>query len=124
MKELQEKQRIKKRLYSTPGLVVLLIVAFFMIRGAYGVIVKERESSKYVEDLEKKIGSLSQRQEDLRDGIGRLETEEGIETEIKEKFSVSKPGERVVVVVDQRKISTSSATSSIPWYKRLLKSLW
>lgn len=127
MRELQQKQRLKQKLYSTPALAVLLIVTLLIIRGAYGVIMKERESAGYVTNLENKVMALSDRQTELKSDITRLQTEEGIDTEIKTRFSVAKTGEHVVVIVDPRGEASSTESESTHWYARLwqsFKNLW
>jgi len=129
MKELQQKQRIKRRIYSTPALVIFLIVIIFVVRGTYGVVMKDRESALSVANLKAKIATLSDRETQLKTEIARLGTDEGKDTLIKEKFSVSKAGEHVAVIVDEpNATSSSSAVRSEPnWLERLWRgflNLW
>ncbi len=119
MKELQRKQRIRRMLYSVPSLIVLLIITFFMARGVVRVVAKARESARQAMILEKKAVSLATREEELNKDIARLQTEDGVKDEIREKFSVTEAGEHVAIVVDDRRVSTSTDTSTWPWYKRL-----
>src|SRR5690349_8289223 len=118
MKELQRKQRIKRRLYSLPILALMLIITVFFVHGAYTVMKKEYLSAKYVEDLQAKVVDLSDRQVELTKSTARLETEEGIDEEIKSKFSVSKEGEHVAVIVDRPEAKAATTTTEKPWYKR------
>ena len=120
MRELREKHKRRERLYSTPVLIIVLVVSLFIARGAYGVMKKENESARHVEVLVEKVAELEARKGELRQNIEKLETEKGIEEEIKEKFSVSREGERVVVIVDQEETATASATSTVSWYERFL----
>jgi Tfp pilus assembly protein PilX len=127
MRELQQKQRLKQKLYSTPALIVLLVVTLLIGRGAYGVIMKERESAGYVYSLEEKVIALSDRQAKLKNDTSRLETDEGIDTEIKTRFSVAKAGEHVAVIVDPRGEASSTDAHLAPWYQKLwqsFKNLW
>lgn len=118
MRELQRKQKIKRVIYSIPSLIILLVVAFFLVRGATAVINKERESSARSKDLKEKMITLTAREQELKEGISRLQTEEGIKNEIKERFSVTQEGEYVAVIVDDRRVSSSTDGSAMPWYKR------
>lgn len=79
---------------------------------------KERESSRISEDLEEKAKILSLREQELKENIARIQTEEGIKDEIKERFSVTQEGERVAVIVDERNSSTSTDDSTLPWYRK------
>lgn len=118
MKELQRKQYIKRVLYSIPSLCLLALVSFFLAKGALGVLVKERESSKVVRGLEAKALAGERRQGELDASIERLGTEEGIVEEIKNKFSVTRQGEHVAIIVDERSAATSTGAVEKAWYKR------
>ncbi|PIQ66511.1 MAG: hypothetical protein COV96_01070 [Candidatus Zambryskibacteria bacterium CG11_big_fil_rev_8_21_14_0_20_42_18] len=119
MRELQRKQKMRQRLYSLPSLIGLFIIAVLLAKGAVGVINKERESVLRSRELEEKATTLVQREEELKEGIARLETEEGIQEEIKERFSVIQEGEFVAVIVDDRRVTSSEDDSGKAWYKKL-----
>ena len=117
MKELQRKQKIRRLMYSYPSLLLLIVVTFFLVKGALNVTNKAWESSIRAKDLEGKVAALILREKELNEGISRLKTQEGINEEIKERFNVTQEGEQVAVIVDRRSAS-SSADSGLPWYKR------
>ena len=119
MKELQRKQRIRRIIYSVPSIVLLSLVAFLLANGAVKIADKELESSARVRDLEVKAAALVLRGQELKEDIARLETEEGIKEEIKDKFNVTQEGEYIAVIVDERRSATSTDASELPWYKRL-----
>ncbi len=105
-------------MYSFPSIIVLLVITFFLAKGAVKVMSKEWKSSDQAGGLEGKVATLILREEELRDGIDRLQTEEGIKEEIKERFSVTQEGESVAVIVDRKETSSSTDLSARPWYKR------
>jgi cell division protein FtsB len=118
MRELQQKQKLKSQLYSVPALFAFLVLAVFIAKGTIGVVQKEEQSRADVQALKTKITTLSNEQTQMKDDIASLNTEAGIDEEIKEKFNVSSPGEHVAILVDP----THSATSTVialPWYKRV-----
>jgi len=118
MDELRKKQKLKKRLYSAPSLAVLLLITFVFVRGTYIVFEKKAESAEYVAALEVKAESLREKQAELTQNIESLKTEEGLEKEVKEKYNVSKPGEKVVILVDPKATSTDEAPDSRAWYQK------
>ncbi len=118
MKELQRKQKIRRNLYSTPSLIILFVITIFIFKGAVKIVNKERESSSRLGNLEEQVASMKLREEELKGGIAHLETEEGIKDEIRERFSVISAGEEVAVIVDEKRVATSTDTSGWPWYKR------
>jgi cell division protein FtsB len=119
MKELQRKQKFRRALYSVPSLILLLIIAALIARGAYRVFTKERESAHRVADLKDKINVLSSRETELEADIARLGTDEGKIEEIKRKFNVAAEGEHVAVVVDPRGKAATTTPVKTPWYKRI-----
>lgn len=123
MKELRQKQIVKRRLYSTPALIVLSIITGLIIHSTYKIVQKYRESAGYVDVLKQKANDLSSRETQLKGDITRLGTDEGIDTEIKEKFNVSKGGERVAIIVGEANNSSNTATSTEHWWKRFWGSI-
>jgi cell division protein FtsB len=119
MRELQQKQKLKSRLYSIPALLVLALFTIFVAKGMVGVIQKEQESAADVQMLKTKLTTLSTEQSSMKDDIASLNTQAGVDEEIKEKFNVSEPGEHVAILVDPTTTGTSSATSTDAWYKRV-----
>ncbi|MDO8569789.1 MAG: hypothetical protein Q7R89_03405 [bacterium] len=119
MEKSQRKQRIRRVIYSAPSLIVLLLIAFLLAKGAVGVMNKEWESREQSNNLEGKTAALVTRERELRENIARLETEEGIKDEIRKRFSVTQEGELVAVIVDDSRVSTSTDSSLWPWYKKL-----
>ena len=118
MKTLERRQRIRRIMYSIPSLIILLIVAVFLIKGAARILNKEIKSKKDSQNLEKKVNMLITRESELKDKILRLKTEEGIKDEMREKFNVAQEGEFIAVIVDERRTSTSTDDLILPWYKR------
>lgn len=119
MEELQRKHRIKQLLYSWPSLILIAIITFFLVKGAVGIMRIERESAGRVRELEADSKALALREEKLTQDINKLRTEAGIIEEIKEKFSVTREGEYVAIIVDERNKATSTDGTGISWIKRL-----
>ena len=119
MKELEKKQKIRRIIYSIPSLIILLIIAFLLTKGALGVMKKQWTRSERSRSLEERAAALVLREQELMESVRRLETEEGIKDEIREKFSVIEEGELVAVIVDDQGVSNSAGDSMLPWYKRL-----
>lgn len=101
MREFQEKNKVKRRLYSKTVLLVLLIVIVLLIRGVYGVYAKEQESSVEVERMKNKKVELESRFAEIKQNEEMLKTPQGIEAEIRSKFDVAKDGEGVIIVVEK-----------------------
>lgn len=101
MREFQERNTIKKRIYSKTTLVILLVVLGLMIHGLYSVYQKEKESRTEVERVKREQVAVEGRYNNIQKGSDDLKSEAGIEAEIRNKFDVVKPGEGVIVVVNK-----------------------
>ncbi len=103
MKDFQRKRKIRKTLYSRGVLFGLLLVLIVVSKATFSLYAKERESQRNLSLAEANLSTLSLREERLKSDIARLKTSEGIDAEIRSQFQVAKPGERMVVLVDDRK---------------------
>lgn len=127
VKELRERQRMRRFLYSWLSLALLAVMTFFLVKGAFGIIQIERKSAEKVSELEREAAELREREEELEAEIARLKTPEGVVEAIKDKFSVTREGEYVAIIIDERSRATSSKKESQGWLAGLwqgVKNLW
>lgn len=100
MSEFKKKQ--KSTFWHSPLFLGVLFVIFVLF--SYNIIdlvSKARETSiKRDRELDR-IEALRQREQSLSSSIERINTEEGIEEVIREKYKVVKPGEKEVIIVDE-----------------------
>jgi len=117
MIDFQQKNKINKILYSKVTLVILFILIIFMFKAAYNIFIKNRINNENYSAIKKNYDSLISRKDMLDSEIARLNTEAGIEEEIRGRFSVAKPGETVVVIVNSNSgtITDSNAKNSGFW---------
>ncbi|MDQ3014243.1 MAG: septum formation initiator family protein [bacterium] len=119
MREFQEKKRFRRYLYSKGAVAILLVLVFFFGRASWGVYKKEQESGANAAQAQVSLKRLEDRQKILTDELNRLKTDEGIEEEIRSKFGVSKPGEQVVIIVEDKK-ATSTVPVPVPtWWEKV-----
>jgi|SRR3989344_172619 len=100
MKDFKAAQRIRRKLYSKTVFVILAVITLVLLKGAWGVFQKQQESGKNLARVEKELVTASERQVELEQSVKNLETIQGIEEEIRSRYSVAKPGEEVVLIVD------------------------
>lgn len=112
MRELENKRKVRKIIYSYPAIIVALFILFILGRAAINAYYKEKLSSENLERVMVDYNKLNDRQALLLKSVETLETPEGIESEIRKKFRVVKKGESIVIVVDDRGSSTASSTAS------------
>lgn len=110
MLDFQQKWKAKTFLYSKGVRIFLLIVALYSLYSTYGVYKKKQESAADVVVAEQKLIALSAKNTALAEDIDHLQTDEGLEAEIRSKYSVAKGDERVVILVENDPTTTSSTT--------------
>lgn len=99
MREIKEKQRIKKILFSKPVIIFLFIILFFMISATLGVYGKYSETRQNKNTVKVNLIDLESKEVDLREEIERLNTSRGVEEDIRKNFGFVKEGEQVVIIV-------------------------
>ncbi len=85
---------------SWPSLIILIILTFFLARGVWGVYVQERDTRITKNQRVAHLEELEGRESALQEELDRLDTERGVEEEIRRKFEVAREGEKVIVIVD------------------------
>ncbi len=101
MKEFQDRNKVKKRMYSKTTLLFLFLGTILVFRGAYDVYQKEVESRKEMERVLTQKKELQGRLGNIEHHAELLKTPAGVENEIRNKFDVVKEGEGVIVIVDK-----------------------
>jgi cell division protein FtsB len=101
MWEFQEKRNLRKILFSKRVLVLLALVLTFLMYSTGKVYIKSRNAILKNEEIKKEKADLEQRKSELEKEIGRLQSESGIEEEVRKKFNVQKPGEKALVIVEK-----------------------
>ncbi len=118
VKELERRQKVKRVVYSWPSLVLMSVISFFLVKGAINIVSIEQENAYKVEVLEAQNTALTLREVDLEEEIKRLKTDEGVVEAIKDKFSVTREGEYLAIIVDERFKATTTVEIERPWYQR------
>jgi len=122
MAEFEERKKFWHIFYSPLVLIVLLLAFLFMIRAVWRVYDHEKVSSQDRERIEKELSSADRRAATLKGQIDSLETQRGVEDEIRAKFNVAKEGEGVAVIINDAN-ATSVATTSVvkeSWWKSFM----
>ena len=101
MREFQEKRKFKKIVYSARLQVILGIVFFALVFSAVKLYKKSRIGVQKFQEIKEEMAGLEKRNAELAVEAARLESESGQEGEIRKRFDVAKPGEKIIVIVDK-----------------------
>jgi cell division protein FtsB len=91
-----------------PALLALSVAFVFVGRAAFRIYEKERVSGDDLTKTESQYKEYSLRAATLESEIARLKSNRGVEEEIRNKFRLAKDGEKMVVIVEPKEISTST----------------
>ena len=112
MLDFHEKRKLKAWLYSKPFIAFLFISSAFLSTSVYDRYLSEREMAGKREALQTELVELEGRAAALEADVARLESDRGIEAEIRDRYEVAKRGEQVVIVVGEEGDETGSSTPS------------
>jgi len=94
-----------------------MLAAWNMYQTNYGT--KQR-----IERLRTEHQELQQREKIISSAAMNVSTERGLEAEIREKFSVAKEGERVIVLIDDDEVPVSVEEKERKWWRNVLSYIW
>ncbi len=103
MREFQEKRKFKKMIFSRASLITLFILLIFLSVFTVKTFIKYRKAVLKDEKITEEMENLERKKNDLGEKISRLQTASGLEEEMREKFNVAMPGEKVLTIVDKNK---------------------
>ena len=109
MREIQQKRKVRQILYSNWVLVTLLVITVIVVRASWNVYMKEVTSARYVANAQDSLDKVTADEAQLKNAVDALNTQEGLEAEIRRKFMVVKPGEQIAVIIDKSPTATSSS---------------
>lgn len=113
MREFQERRVWRKIIFSKFSFVFLIGVLAFFVYSTAKIYLRSRAAKEANNLMEQEIESLEAKKAELEASIKRLQTEAGAEEAIRDKFPVQKPGEQMVIIVEeQNKNSPPTSTSS------------
>lgn len=96
-----------------------------MARSVYSRYSIDREMAGKQAEAETALQALNQRRDTLKQKVEYLSNDRGIEAEMRRNFDVARPGEKVVIIVDDtnqatstiQPLSTTTISTVRPWYK-------
>ena len=108
----------KKSWFYSPWFAMVLVV--LVIWGIVSVVragLKQHEAITLRNESEQDLVELEQKQRKQKKKIEGLSTEQGLEAEVRQRYRVVKPGEQLVIVVDNEDTSGNQATKPSFWQK-------
>lgn len=106
---------------STVGIILLFVACVFLSRQVWIFYEKERGVAERRAHVESQVAALEVRKASLEERVEYLSNERGIEAEMRRNFDVAKPGEEVVIIMDDPNVRNIQPLPEIekakPWWK-------
>ena len=109
---------------SSPVLIFLGVVILVFAWSVFGFMSKMIETSRNRKIVEDKIKLLEEQKTKLSSDIDKLNTSDGLEASIRDKFGLAKEGEGLVVVVDDKNQTASAVSSESGGFWSFFKNLF
>lgn len=118
---LEFRQRQKRRRVLSSNITILVLCALIVLLGkeTWDVYVKEQKAAELLERAQIQQKSLDKRAEFLESEIALLANTSGVESKLRERFGIAKPGEKVIMLVDTEATTSLQETETSFWKKIL-----
>lgn len=87
-------------IYSWVSLLVLMFLLVIFVRGAYASFSKKQTAEIQKQEYQQHHQDLEYKKEVLESKIQHLESQRGVEEELRKRFNVVKQGETVIRIVE------------------------
>ncbi len=108
MLDFVQKRKVRSFLYNKVTLGLLGLLTLLVLHSTWVVYGKKRESDNMKNLSLANVNELKARDLELQGKMGKLNTDAGLEEEIRSRFSVTKGGESMVVVVPNQDENAST----------------
>ncbi|MFH1451032.1 MAG: septum formation initiator family protein [bacterium] len=99
IKKNKKRDSNKLSFFSIFFFLLFFLITVFFVFSSERVYGRKKELTDQVEELEKQLQELEQKNEDLKASISRATDDDYLEEGARERLSLKKPGEEVVVVL-------------------------
>ncbi len=120
MLDIQQKRKLRFFMYHKFTLGALFLLVLVFVHSTWVVYKKKTESESLMNISKQRVSTLRNRESDLNEKISRLDTEEGIEEEIRSKFTVTKDSENMVVIVPNTDEATATVQKSTSLWSKFI----
>lgn len=107
----------RRYLYTRTAIILVVIVGLLFARGVWAAWQRERLAVAERRQAELELAELQAREAELQREIALLQSERGLEYKIREKFLVTKAGEKVIAIVATGTASTTGPKDKSWWQK-------
>lgn len=102
MKEFKKRSLVRRIIFSRFVFLILVAVAVVLGLSVYNAYKIERTADTIKNNIGDELNELSGKQKQLEASLDKLSSESGIEEELRNKLQVKKPGEELVIIIEDK----------------------
>ena len=110
MPDINLRSRRKNSFYTKLVIVSLIILILILAKATWSVFNKDRGTKENLTETEEDLSALQARGNSLEEEIRSLNTEKGVDEEIRTKFRVVKGDEGMIMLIDSPEGSTTTSS--------------
>ncbi len=89
--------------------LLLIVLVVISARATYGMYKKSEDTGERRTQLEAAVAKLESREDSLKKEVELIQTPRGLDKEIRKRYAVKKPGEGVIVIINEDQDEVESA---------------
>lgn len=121
MQRFQTKKRFLDVLYSPTSIILLVAIVAFLSRAAWNSFAGYKATVRARSAAEAQAGGLEEQKARLEQNAALIGSARATEQEIREKLRMAKPGEEVIMMVDDSAGQESDIVlNGVPWWRRFV----
>ncbi|MDE1924943.1 MAG: hypothetical protein KGH79_02060 [Patescibacteria group bacterium] len=106
------------------GVLVLLVVTVTAVRGAWEMYGKFSSSAAADAVAQQNLASLKLQESQVNAAVASLSSSEGVETQMRERYGVARPGEGEIQIVKDAASTTPAEPASSNIFSRIFHALF
>jgi cell division protein FtsB len=118
MADFRQRQRTRRLLYSKLTIAVLVVLVALSLREVLDIYQKNQKAKEAEAIAREQFAELERRSAFLESELSALQTPEGVEAKLRERFSIARPDEKVALLLADTATATV-ATGSRSWWQSL-----
>lgn len=111
MRSLEEKRALRRFIYSRLTIIVLLLVLLLLGRSVWKAWQRYEQAKSDRDASARNYEELEEREAKLAERLLLAESERGEEEQLREKYGAARPGEQVIIIVDNDTATSTPARS-------------
>ena len=106
------------------GLIVLTLITGLAVHASWNMYTKFALAAGSRESVESQLAQLKMQEARVGAAVAQLQTQRGIEQEVRERYGVALPGEGAIQIVEANATSSAQTSSEPGFWQRIWRALF